>query len=156
MKNSILGWLFKGYVEKLNKDSQDSLELQIEAFKATLDIKDLIRERMKSIRPRHPDEDTILRTHIAGLDDDGRLSFYSKAHQVTENEAFKITAESLLSEFQQKAGLYSGDMTTVNFNRAGVNGVQLLEEELLGLSTTYKIEKEERRKMTEEERHSAI
>ena len=156
MKHKLLGWLFKGYVRKLNRESEHTLELQMEAFKATLDIKDLIRERMKSIRPRHPDDDTILRNHIAGLDDEDRLSFYSKAHQVTKNKAFQIIVESLLAEFQQKAGLYADDMTSVNFNRAGVNGVQLLEEELTGLSATYKKEQKERQKMTETERYSAI
>ena len=152
----LLGWLFKGYAQKLKADSERSLELQMEAFKATLDIKDVIRARMKSVRPTHPDSNTILSDHIAGLDEVGRASFLSKAKDVTSNEAFKTVALSLLVEFQQKASLFANDMTEVNFNRASINGIQTLEDELIGLTSTYYKEQEERSKMTKEERFSVL
>lgn len=156
MKEKILGWLFKGYVAKLKTNSEASLELQMEAFKATLDIKDVVRERMKSVRPTHPDSNTILSDHMAGLDDVGRMSFLSKAKDVTTNETFKIVTLSLLVELEQKAGLVADDMVEVNFNRASLNGVQLIEEELISLTSTYYKEQEEQKKMTEEERLSAL
>ena len=156
MKSRILGWLFKGYIRKLKADNERSLNLQIEAFKTTLDIKDLIRARMKSVRPTHPDSNTILNDHMAGLDEESRRSFLSKAKDVTGNETFKTVVLSLLVEFQQKASLFAPDMTEVNFNRASINGIQTLEDELIGLTSTYYKEQEEQKKMTEEERLSAL
>jgi hypothetical protein len=156
MKEKILGWLFKGYVARLKKDSRESFDLQIEAFKATFDVKDLIRARMNSVRPTHPDSNTILSDHMAGLDDESRLAFLAKAKDVTSNETFKIVTLSLLVELEQRAGLYANDMTEVNFNRASINGVQLIEDELVGLTSTYYKEQEEREKMTENERLSAL
>lgn len=156
MKDKILGWLFKGYVSKLREQSGESFELQVEAFKATFDVKDVIRARMKSVRPTHPDANTVLSDHMAGLDDEGRRSFLSKAKDVTSNETFKTVVFSLLVEFQQKASLFSSDMTEVNFNRASINGIQTLEEELMGLTSTYYKEQKEQEKMTEEERLSAL
>jgi len=154
--NKILGWLFKGYVSTLKKESRESNKLQMEAFKATLDIKDLIRVRMKSVRPTHPSSNTILSDHIAGLDNESRMSFLAKAKDVTNNETFKTVVLSLLVEFQQKASLYSVDMEDVSFNRASINGLQTLEEELQGLTGTYYKEQEERTKITDEERFSAL
>lgn len=156
MKEKILGWLFKGYVARLEKESQETLDLRIEAFKATFDVKDLIRARMKSVRPTHPDSNTVLSDHMAGLDDESRLAFLAKAKDVTSNETFKIITFSLLVELEQKAGLYASDMVEVNFNRASINGVQLIEEELQGLTATYYKEQKERGAMTEEERLSAL
>jgi hypothetical protein len=152
IKEKILGWLFKGYVKKLKEETEHTLELQMEAFKATLDIKDIVRARMKSVRPTHPDSNTILSDHIASLDDVGRTSFLAKAKDVTSNETFKTVVISLLVEFQQKASLFAGDMTEVNFNRASINGIQVLEEELVELTTTYYKEQEENKNMTENER----
>ena len=156
MKDKILGWLFKGYVTRLKKESQKTFDLRVEAFKATFDIKDLIRTRMNSVRPTHPDANTILSDHLAGLDDESRLAFLAKAKDVTSNETFKIVTLSLLVEFQQKASLYATDMTEVNFNRASINGIQTLEEELVGLTSTYYKEQEDRKKITEDERHSPL
>lgn len=156
MKEQILGWLFKGYAKKLKEESDRTLNLRFEAFEATFDVKDSIRQRMKSVRPTHPDANTILSDHIAGLDDDSRLAFLAKAKNVTENEAFKIVVLSLLVEFQQKASLFAADMTEVNFNRASINGVQTLEDELIGLTSTYYKESREREGMTEEERLSTL
>lgn len=156
MKEKILGWLFKGYIRKLKADSERSLNLQIEAFKTTLDIKDLIRARMKSVRPTHPDSNTILNDHMAGLDEESRRSFLSKAKDVTSNETFKTVVLSLLVEFQQKASLFASDMTEVNFNRASINGIQTLEDELIGLTSTYYKEQEEQKKITEDEKFSAL
>lgn len=156
MKQKIIDWLFKEYKQKLKNDSEQSLNLQMEAFKATLDIKDLIRIRFKSVRPGHPDANTILNDHLSGLDDVSRTSFLSKAKDVTSNEAFKTVVLSLLVDLQRKAGLDSPDMTEVNFNRASVNGVQLIEDELENLTSLYHKENEEKQKITEDERFSAL
>lgn len=156
MKNKILKWLFSDYAKELQEKNKKALELQIEAYKATLDVKDLIRSRLKSVRPTHPDEDTILRNHLASLDTEERLAFLGKAKEVTNNEAFKKVVLSLLVELQMKAGLESQDMVDVNFNRAGVNGVMLIEEELQGLTSMYIKEHNDMAKMTDDERLSAL
>lgn len=156
MKHKILRWLFKSYARELRQDASRSVSLQMEAFKATLDIKDAIRERFKGVRPQHPDSDTLLATHMAGLDNPSLLGFLAKAKQVIDNETFQIVALSLMLESIDMAALHSPDMSHVNFNRATVNGVQLLEDTMEMLAKQYKEQDELNRKMTEEERLSAL
>lgn len=156
MKKRILEWLFKSYARKLQKDNIKLLKLQMEAFKETLDVKDVIRKRMKSVRPNHPDSDTVLANHLASLDDETRIAFLGKAKSVMDNETLKVVVLSLLVELQQKASLYSNDMVSVNFNRASINGVQLLEEELQNLTSLYHKENSERQKITPEESFEVI
>jgi hypothetical protein len=156
MKNKILGWLFKSYAEGVKEDGRKTLELQMEAFKATFDVKDLIREKLKGIRPSHPDDDTVLQTHLAGLDDASRLAFLAKAHAVITNETYQVVIKSLIVESLHDAMLNAGDMTEVNFNRATINGLILVEDELMTLDKMYLEEQERTKKMTEEERLSAL
>lgn len=156
MKDKLLGWLFKGYAKRLKDDSENVLELQIEAFRRTLDVKDLIRERLKGIRPNHPEENTVLQNHLAKLDDATRLVFLSKAHDIMENETSKVVIESLIVESEHKAMIESVDMVDVNFNRSSINGIMLYEDEMTRLDVMFKEEQEKNKVMTEEERLSAL
>ena len=156
MKDKILGWLFKGYAKRLKEDSRNTLELQMEAFKATFDVKDLIREKLKGFRPSHPDDDTVLQTHLASLDDPSRLGFLSKAHEVITNETYQVVIKSLIVESLHDAMLNASDMAEVNFNRATINGLILVEDELMTLDKMFLEEKEKLKIITEEERFSAL
>lgn len=156
MKDKILAWLFKSYAEKIKNDYAEALEVQLDAYKQTLDVRDVVRNRMKSINPNRPDDDSVLRNHLAGLSDEARIAFLGKAKEVTDNETFKICALSLLVDLQKSAGLESNDMVEVNFNRASINGVMLLEEQLDALTSMYIKEKDEIKTMSEEERLSAL
>ena len=157
MKNKILEYLFRGYSKDIKIKAEEASELKFEAYKATLDIKDLIRERFKGIRLNRYDDNTILENYLGSLDDNTRLAFLSKAHDVIKNnEAFKIVCESVLVESEHKAALYSEDMADLNFNRATGNGVVLIEEELGRLSSMYITEKDKNLPMSEEEKHAII
>ena len=157
MKDKLLAWLFKDYAKRLKSDADYELKLKIDTFKAGFDIKDLIRERLKGIRPNHPEENTILQNHLAGLDDVSRLAFLSKAYGIVENnEAFKIVIQSLIVEQEHYAMIHSSDMTDVNFGRATINGIMLLEDTMTLLRNMYINETEVAKKMTDEERLSAL
>ncbi len=152
----LLGWLFKGYIKSLKEDNENALKLQMEAFKRTIDVKDLVRERLKGIRPNHPEENTILQNHLASLDDATRLVFLSKAHEILGNETSRKIIESIITESEHKAMMDAVDIMEVNFNRSTINGIMLYEDELNRLDTMYKEEVKLREIMTEEERLSAI
>lgn len=160
MKNKILGWLFKGYAHKLKEASKDDIaqavELQLEAYKRTLDIKDLIRSRFRGIRPQRPDEESLLDSHMRKLSETELMAFLSKAKDIIENPTFKMVTTSLILESIEQAALESEDMVSVNFNRASVNGVQLVEDTLTLLDKQYHELQELQQKMTEEERLSAL
>ncbi len=151
MKNKILKWLFRNYA----KEIEDQSSLRFEAYKQTLDIKDLIRERLRGIRPNRGDN-TILQSHIIKLDDPERLVFLSKADEILKNETFRIVADSLVVESEHKSMLESGDMNHVNFNRATINGIELIEEELTALTTMFNEEQTKQIKMTEGEKHEIL
>ncbi len=157
MKDKLLSWLFRSYAKRLKTDYKNQLDLKLDAFKATFDLKDLLRERLKGIRPNHPEDNSILQNHLAGLDDVSRLAFLSKAHDiVNNNNTFKIVVESLIIEQEHHTMLHASDMPEVNFGRASVNGMMLVEEELNRLGNMYITESENNKVLTDEERLSAL
>ncbi len=156
MKNKILGWLFKSYAKEQREFYKELSDSYIDAFKTNVDIKDLIRERLKGVRPNHPDDGTILQDHLSGLDNNSRLVFLSKGKELLENEAFQVIVKSLIIESEHDAMLNAVDITQVNFNRATINGVMLIEEEAERLKAMFIEENELNKKMTEEERLSAL
>lgn len=157
MKNKILAWLFKDYAKRLKEESSKTLELQMEAYKATFNVKDAIRERLKGIRPNNPDDNSILNNHLSSLDDQSRLAFLSKAYEIIENNTtLKVVIDSIIIEQEHNSMMYASDMAEVNFGRGSINGVMLVEESLNSLSGMYKKEKEFNQKMSEEERLSVL
>lgn len=158
--NKILGWLFRKYARELKNELQSnadkSLHLQMEAFKATLDIKDLIRARFNGVRPQHPDEGSLLATHMNSLGEADLIAFLSKANEIMNNPTFRIVTNSLILESIEHAALSSPDMTDVNFNRASVNGVTLVEDTLQALDKQFHEIEELNKKMSDEERLSAL
>lgn len=156
MWNKILGWLFKSYARKEREIARDLADAEYSAYKRGLSIKDVVRKRLTGIRPNRPESGTILQNHLASLDDAERLVFLSKAKDVLDNPVFSKVAESLIVEWEHNAMLYAPDMPSVNFNRASINGIMLMEEEIEGLSTMFIEEQERNKKMSEEERLSAL
>jgi hypothetical protein len=85
------------------------------------------------------------------------LAFLSKAYDVIKNnETFKIVCESALVELAPKALLEANDMVDVNFNRATVNGIMVIEDQLERLSSMYITEREQNKPLSEEEKHAII
>lgn len=154
MFNKILEYLFRNYAREIKRKAQEDADLMFKIYKESLDIKDLIRGRFDGIRTG---ELSSIDNYLATLDDAGRLAFLSKAYDViNNNESFKMVVDFLLVESEKKAGLYSSDMVSVNFNRATCNGLTLLEDELLRLSSMYLAEKENNKPMTDEEKFKII
>lgn len=156
MKKRILEYLFRGYSKSIKEEAESGLESKLEAYKAILDIKDLVRDRLKGVKPNNPNDNTILFNHLDGLDDASRLAFLSRAYDVVNNESFKLVIKSLIIESEHKAILDAATVEEVNFNRATINGLLLLEEELTQLATQYKNEKEDSKAITDSERYSAL
>jgi len=153
MKDKILGWVFKDYKRGLD----ENLMLEKRVFKATGDVKDIVRERLKGIRPGHPDENSNwLAVHISNMEKPERLEFLSKAHTILKDTTFKVVMEYLMTEAMRKATLEAGDIVDVNFQRATVNGLMLLEEELSNLSSTYLEEKKLQELITIEESYEVV
>ena len=153
MQDKILGFVFGGYKRRLDEDYNNKVQL----FKASGDIKDVIRERLKGVRPGHPNENpTWLNTYILSLDTPERLDFLSKLHAASKNEPFKKVVDYLISEAQRKATLEATDIIDVNFQRATINGLMLLEEELDYYANLYIEEKKAKELLTPEEGFEVI
>ncbi len=150
--DKILGWVFKDYKRRLD----DNLQQEIRLFKASVDIKDVVRERLKGVRPGHPDDSQWLQDKVNAMDLPERLDFLSKANAVVENNTFKEVVTFLMTEAQRKATLLATDMDDVNFQRANINALMLLEEQLINLSSQYFEAKKEQDLMTLEERLELI
>ena len=157
MINKILEYLFRSYTRKIRSEAEEAFKLKLDAYKATLNVKDLIRDRYKGIRINRYNDNTLLENHLGTLDDNSRLAFLSKASDIVKNnETFKIVADSLLVEQEHASMFEANDMTEVNFCRATANGIVLLEDELARLASMYISEKDKNTPMTEEEKQSII
>lgn len=158
MKNKILEYLFRRYTQDIKSKAEEASELKFEAYKATINIGDVISERYRGIRKGRPGGLTLLEEKLASLEDDNsRLAFLGKAYDIIKNnETFKVVVDSLLADSVENAGVYAEDMTNVNFNRAEGKGVLLVEEELGRLSSMYISEKDKNTPMTEEEKQAII
>lgn len=154
--NKIIGWLLKGHVRRIAEQYKRNAYNEVEAYKASLDVKDIVRERLKGVRPNHPDDTTRLQNLIASMDDVERLAFLSKAQDIVKSKAFQEVSLSLIIESEHKAMLHATSMEEVNFNRATINGIALLQEEFESLSTMYSEEKDSIQKLSEEDRHAII
>lgn len=153
MQNLILGWVFRGYKRRLDEDYTNKVQL----LEASVDLKDILRERLKGIRPGHPsDNPTWLNTYISSLDTPERLDFLSKLYAVSKNEAFTKVIEYLMSESQRKATLEADNMGEVNYQRANINALMLLEEELSYYAQLYVEEKKARELLSIEETFEVI
>ena len=174
MKDRILGWLFPKFVEKTKqearKDVAESIQIGIDAYKATLKPQDAVRERLKGIRPNHPESRLAsIDEKLGDMDEASRLAFLSNIFDIwkknVDNEdkeqeeiamPLKLVLESLMIDQFHATALEAGDMTEVNFGRATVNGLILLEDELERLANVYLEERNRNKTMSEEEEFSAI
>jgi len=148
----VLTFLFKDYKNRLD----ENYRLEKRAFEAGVDIKDIVRERLKGVRVVHPDKRSWLMDTIAQMERPERLDFLSKAHSAGENKALTTVIDFLLTESQSKSALDARDMVEVNFNRATANGLMLLEEQIAVLSQMYTEEKKREELMPPEERFNSI
>lgn len=153
MKNKLLAILFKEYKQKLDEKYQ----LDISLFKATVDEKYIVRERLKGVRPGHPDSNSnYLIDKVNSMETPVRLDFLSKAHTLQGSTVLKEIIEFLMTECMRKATLEASDIVEVNFQRATVNGLSLLEEEILRFSSLYKEEMKRKELMGEGEEFEVI
>lgn len=153
MKDKLLAILFKEYKKKLDEKYQ----LDINLFKASVDEKYIVRERLRGVRPGHPEGNSnYLINKVAGMETPDRLDFLSKAHSLAENTVLKELIEFLMTESMVKATLEARDIIEVNFQRATVNGLSLLEEEISRFSSIYKEEMKKRELMVEGEEFEVI
>mgnify|MGYP006921376270 CR=1 FL=1 len=153
MQDKILTFLFKGYKRRLDSDYDNKVKL----YEASVDLKDVLRERLKGIRPGHPDENpSWLNNYILSLDTPERLDFLSKLYAVSNNEAFKKVTEYFMSEAMRKSTLETDNMGEVNYQRANINALMLLEEELDYYAKLYVEEKKAKELMTKEEEFEVI
>jgi len=157
--NKISSWILKDHIQKLEEDYKIRLEEdvgnRIKLFKASVDIKDLVRERLQGINPGRPDDDR-LQNLLDSFESPERLEFLSKAHNVIENRAFVEVVTYLMAESMKKAALLANEMGEVNYQRAVVNGLTLLENELGRLSRMYVDEKKAQVALTIEEQFEII
>lgn len=158
MKNKILEYLFRRYTQDIKDRANEASDLKFEAYKATINIGDVIAERYRGIRKNRPGGLTLLEEKLASLDDDNsRLAFLGKAYDIIKNnETFKVVVDSLVVEAVEEAGVVAGEMYQVNFSRAISKGVLQVEEELGRLSSMYISEKDKNTPMTQEEKQAII
>jgi len=152
MKEKILSVLFKEYKEKLDTEYNNKIRL----YEATLDTRDVVRERLKGVRPGHTENGNFLLNRIAAMSLSDRLDFLSKAHAVVDNQSVKDIIEYLITECMISSTLLAESMVDVNFQRATINGLELFEQEIQFYAKMYEEEKKRSDHITREDSLEAI
>jgi len=107
-----------------------------------LDIRDVVRERLKGLRPKRVN-DLDLYDEIVSMSKSERLGFLSKVYEIQNNEQFKRICDEIIKEQMLKIAKESGTMEEVNFARATINGIEIIEESIKVFSDFYLKERSE-------------
>lgn len=158
-KHKIARWLFADEVADITME-RDSLAViqrryerlckEVEEEKQNLNLVDIVREQMKGFNPQLLLDDSDLTDLMDGEELDG---FLAKAKDLTDNIVLKKICEHIKRNQMQYSALESNSLEQLNFGRATINGVSLLEDELDSLVLLY-----EQRHAKEEDydKHSAF
>jgi hypothetical protein len=148
IKHKIARWLLADEVAKVDMEREAFITMQgryerlIKDFSAQTEnytIQDLTRENLKGLDTR-----TLLNEDglIDMMDDEELDGFLAKAKDLDRNHVFKKICAYIKRTQIQQTVLAAGNMNEVNFGRATINGVSLVEDMLASLLILY------------EERHS--
>jgi hypothetical protein len=152
-RDKILRILFRKYTQEI----EERYKAIYETYKSTLSIKDVIRERLKGITPKRVIEsEGIIQKHLESLSDEDRLAFLSKARQIVTNNTFQIIVNSIILDTEREISLRSEDIRMLDFNRATINGVILIEDMVEELSRMYESEKEMKKRLSEQEKFNPL
>jgi hypothetical protein len=153
MKNKLLAFLFRGYARDIEETYKSIYEQRIEL----LSISDAVRDRLKGITPKRIlSAESYLTDYLQGLGEEDRLAFLSKASRIVENPTYQKVVEAIILESERKAMLEARDMAEVNFQRATINGINILEDLIDELAKLYREEQQKRERLSEQEKFNPI
>lgn len=123
------------------KYRQNLLELRekdVERERASFDVTDLVREQLAGYNPLELDADgAILDLPELVGEEGGAEAFLAKVHDLANNTALDIILRFLTREQVLITAKEAGDMASINFGRASINGLTLLREEVERLDAVY-------------------
>lgn len=176
MLQNILNRLFRDYKAQLDKAHALSLrELQlralsledehakrISAYIQSASLADLVRERMsgrtkdmlKGTDPEGYIEDEGI---LAWIEKEGReiSGFLAECHRLKDNWALSLIHDWNMRKLILHAALKAPDLAVVNFDRASVNGLELMKDDIERLDGEY-IARKNAPKQDDFDKHSAI
>lgn len=101
-----------------------------------LSVVDLVREQLSPSFNRDllKNEDDLLEQFV---EKDAEMAFLTDVHQLAENGSLKIISDFIIRDKLWNIGTLAEDMVRVNFDRATINGIKLLLEEIERLDGVY-------------------
>ncbi len=114
----------------------DELVLQarkeaLEAQYTNIDIVNLTREQLKGYQMRPISALNIAISEITeGMSETQRNDYYTAAHELYENETLQMICNFLVQKQVMNIALQAHNIEEVNFNRASINGLSLIWDEL--------------------------
>lgn len=142
-KHKIARWLLADEVAKVDMERQSFIAVQkqyerkikdFNEYRKSLTVIDLVREQMKGFNPHLHLDDSDLTNLMDSEELDG---FLAKAKDLSDNIVYKKVCEHIKRNQAQYAVLEAGNLEQMNFARATINGVSLVEDEINSLLILY-------------------
>jgi hypothetical protein len=127
-------WLFKEEIARFEESSRN-YEEKMSSFADNLCIKDLVRENLKGFDPKLLDSEDDL-PEILGETEE-QESFLSKMKSLSENKELELLISYLVRNQIRFSVIEAENLEAMNFGRATINGLTLLQDEIKRLATVY-------------------
>lgn len=141
IKKKLQNWLFKEERDRLESERLElrkdkaSYRNKIESEYDDKAILHLIRQKYAGFEPELLLRDQELLSNFEG--EEARLAFMRNMKDVIENDDFRTLLEHLYTMQLVETGIQSNSLEELNFGRATVNGIKLIEDELSRYATLY-------------------
>lgn len=127
--------LLKHWVFAEEQSQWDARFAALERRQEKLDVKDVVRQRLQSYRPGKFKENSSL-TAFKGVEGEEN-EFLARAHEVYDSKVLEHLADFVTARLTEHMARYANSTEELNFNRASINGAELIAEELNLLETEY-------------------
>jgi hypothetical protein len=131
IKNYLAKTIFKEELLDMKKEKE-----LYQRAREGLSVVDLVREQLSPSFNRGllNNDDDLLSQFV---EKDAEMAFLTDVHNLAKNESLKTISDFIVRDKLWNIGTRAEDMVKVNFDRATINGIKLLLEEIDRLDGVY-------------------
>lgn len=137
MKKWLISWLFSKEKDDIRRENaRAKIEAdEAERYRKSLSIVDLVREQLHGFNPHLLDTEDELLEIIT--DEESQEAFLNEVKKLADNTALPRIMEHLIRNQVLYSAKEAPTLDAINFGRASVNGITLIQEEIERLKTLF-------------------
>jgi len=140
MKNALKTWL-RGWLFSSDELEYKAKKLALKSMEESVNIVSLAREQLSGFDHRSITEDVVRGREVLsiyhGLDEEDRTALMNNVHALYKNPALQIIVDFLIRSQVIHGQMDADSVLGLNFSRATVNGILLLQDEIGNIEGHY-------------------